>query len=318
MAWEGITEEDFAQSYQLSILLNRNQTIEVDLAPSIPTGGSVEDAFNAFMYMQGTNTVKPKLTYSKLSYDSSSYPIGSKVCDSDGNFQYYKYFSTAQDVDLNLNLSGSLAKATYDNIQKVNFHQDPEDVILYNGRAYCGDDDIVLCESDLLSRNAHFTYYGKDYLDRVSTMAVFIDHVELYRDGGTDEFPVINGSFDANGDFVSEEGDEYIANRLNGDYPESMFKPERDAEGAVHQYVLRVYYTMRPRAYAIPAGGSQARQDLRHHRYQGLQRPDAGAAELPLCQGRQYRRTPDVRQRCHAAKLCGYPHGRRPGHDQVR
>lgn len=245
MDWDGLTESDLAAKYQINILLERSQTIEIDLYPSI--GENQTAAFNSF-------TDKTAAVQCSV--------LGSQ--DSNG-----KYFSSIQTYTLTgANYTGGAnavytTTTKYHNIQSVNYHQDPEDVILYNGSAYAGNATIKLTPADLTHSVLHFEYHGKDYLDQISDMRVNIDHVELYYDKNGDG--VVNGSFtdgaflltkDENGETV----DDLITTRLSGDYPESTFKPvvttDESGDPVTHQYYFKVFYTLRPRAYNVPLGAN--------------------------------------------------------------
>ena len=249
MDWDGMTEADCDAEYQINIVLERSQAIEVDLYPSI--GDDQTAAFNRFMGKTAT------VACSALSGLNGKPP----------------YFSTSQTHTLNgadfREKSDATAvyesKTRYKNIQSINFHQDPEDVILYNGRAYAGNATIPLTAEDMTHSVLRFEFHGKDYLDQISDMRVSIDHVELYYDKNGDG--VIEGSY-TNGTFLLAEDadgkpiDELITTRLKGDYPESTFKPaigtDSDGKPVVYQYYLKVFYTLRPKAYHVPANASSS------------------------------------------------------------
>ena len=251
MDWDGATEAALTDTYQINILLERSQTIEIDLYPSI--GNNQTAAFNSFTGKTAT------VNSSKLGYDPKT----------------GLYFGTSRDDTLNdKSYKGGtdgvyITNLKYNNIQSINFHQDPEDIILYNGKAYAGNATIKITAADLTHSVLHFEYHGKDYLDQISPMRVSIDHVELYYDKNGDG--IISGTFKDDTFYLAKDADgettvdELITTRLSGDYPESTFKPvvtqETDENGNViktttHQYYLKVFYTMRPRAYRVPQGAS--------------------------------------------------------------
>lgn len=262
---EGITQDDLTATYKLNLFLERSQTIEIDLGPSVArtdgvaNAGAVETAKTEFL----KNTAD--INWSKLNVDGNGLP-------SPQNGVYFSQTMTSYLPSTGLSLSlkpGTEATFTttqsFKNVQLVNFHQDERDVILYNGKAYKGNEDIRLSESDLGAASIHFIYYHRDYLTAVSPMYVEIDHVELYYDGDADG--KISGDVDGNNLFQvdPESKDELITRNLSGDYPESTFKPvvvrEYDEDGkvtktTVYPYYLKVFYTMRPRALKMPAGAT--------------------------------------------------------------
>lgn len=250
MDWDGATEAALTDTYQINILLERSQTIEIDLHPSI--GDNQTEAFDSFTGK--TATVKGSV----LGYDAATKQYFGKT---------ETYTLHGDDYDGGTDAVYYTAK--YNNIQSINFHQDPEDVILYNGKAYAGNATIQITAADLTHSVLHFEYHGKNYLDQISTMRVNIDHVELYYDKNGDG--IISGTFKDDTFYLAKDADgettvdELITTRLSGDYPESTFKPvvtqETDENGNViktttHQYYLKVFYTLRPRAYRVPQGAS--------------------------------------------------------------
>ncbi|MBR3990855.1 MAG: S-layer homology domain-containing protein [Clostridia bacterium] len=256
MFWDGMQRSCLTDTYQLNIILNRTQKLEVDIAPSTPR---LEDGVNI-------NTAKygevwdsflgrgPVAQTAALTY-SSSVPVPTNG----------KYFHSDNTTALPLNsctFTGSNGTYTTNsalfNVQSINFNQDADDVILYNSRAYAGNQDIPILAGDLSAGTLHFTFYDSAYLDAVSPMEVFIDHVEVYYDRNGNG--IIDGVWDDEDEvFVLDTDsdkktiDDFVA-IVDGDYSDSFFKAIKDENEVVHQHYFKVYLSMRPRAFKVPAG----------------------------------------------------------------
>ncbi len=149
------------------------------------------------------------------------------------------------------------------NLQMINFHQDPEDYIVYNKKAYAGDQDIPISKDDMGNAELVFRFYDSEYLEALSIMRVDIDHVEIYCD--ENQNGIIEGELNEDNFFeVAKGSPDYLYMRVNGEYPDSTFRPQLDKDGNVIQYIMKVYYTRRPRAYNVPEGddGDQKAQML--------------------------------------------------------
>ncbi len=268
MQWDGMTQSALDDEYQLNILLERSQSLKVDIVPSTPhaadgatADSAYEDTFSSLFRL--TDGVEDggfiartiDVTCSKLADEATSQT--SKLLAS--------YFPDTITYYLSRGAFGTGDQGVYTvtnklkNIQSVNFNQDPDDVILYNGCRYAGNEDIPLTEADMSSEAPVFTFIDAANLDDVSSMAVLIDHVEVYYDG--DGNNAIDGALDAKNRFVLSEGskDRFVA-LVDGDYPESYFTAHKDADGTIHQHFFKVFLTLRPRALQAPAGQDQQAQ----------------------------------------------------------
>ena len=265
MYWDDMDQEDLDEHYQINIFVQRTQSFKVNVVPSTPqdadgnvAAGAYDTAIAAF-----ANKAKPTVTYRLLSRDADGYPTPVSA----GSSLYY--YTCTEDLTGSFQYNQTVTAGVYKancllyNIQSINFHQDPEDVILYNGRAYAGDDTIWLTQADFSVTDPIFTFYDSDFLTASSPMQVFIDHVEVYYDKDGDG--VISGTFE-NGVFTltavnGETKDDFIC-QAAGDYPESFFAPYLDKDGHVHQYFFKVYLTLQPRALSAPPGTQNAYAQL--------------------------------------------------------
>lgn len=251
MMWDGIQASDQDESYAIQVVYDRVQKIQIDVSPSVPRledgvtidPSKIEETWADFAGSPFTGqrtAFAGDVTIPAGSVEGSAFGSGTGFTLDAGSFQGNAalYSTTEQLV----------------NTQEICFHQDPEDVILLNGRAYAGNQTIRLTEEEMAADTLTFLFYDQDYLDAVSTMEVYISNVEVYYDGDGDG--QISGSFE-NGTFLPSSEDFYV-DSLSGDYPDSVFKPAKDDEtGVIHQYFFKVYYSIRPRALNLPAGASE-------------------------------------------------------------
>lgn len=259
MLWDGMKESCLTDTYQLNIIFERAQIFEIDIAPSTPRlndgttidSGRYAEVFSSFI-SRGP------------SVETASLNLAGNVPTQVGGRYFYSDKSTVWYPSVG-EFTGKngvfFTSGTKKNVQAVNFRQDAEDVILYNGRAYAGNETIYITEADLTAARIHFTFYDSEYLDSVSPMEVFIDHVEVYYDKNGDG--IIGGYLDSSGKFILDrdaEGDtidEFVA-LVEGDYPDSFFRAYKDKDGLIHQNFLKVYLNIRPRAYSVPIGASES------------------------------------------------------------
>jgi hypothetical protein len=242
MMWPNMTASDLSETYTLHMYLNRMQTLVIDISTSTPrdeNGNIITDKFEETFKALLDKTITGKSGSTINNNGSLSFNTVNFSWNYDQNRSGFK------------DCGGGIyqVKNKVCDMQEINFHQDPEDVILYDGHAYAGNETIKISANDLTSTNLRFTYYNKDYLDVISTMQVFIDHVEIYYDGDGDG--VISGETIQNA-FHPTAPDRFIG-YASGDYPDSFFRPTHE-NGKVCQYFFKVVLKLRPRALKVPAG----------------------------------------------------------------
>ncbi|MBR5417340.1 MAG: hypothetical protein IK109_04795, partial [Clostridiales bacterium] len=283
-----MTEDIQNDSFTLHVCYNREQTIMIDVAPSSkrdidPMHSSEASYIKAFQKMfidagknlseqQGhqvegefsyitakTKACNPIGTYTdpeEHEYDlvftaetenPKSWKFGSVAWKENGTYNYSSnWFKQESNGYFKL-------KTTVTNLQMINFHQDPKDFIVYNEKAYAGDQDIPISTDDLANEVLIFRFYDSEYLEALSIMTVDIDHVEIYCD--ENQNGIIEGELNKDNFFeVAKGSPDYLYMRVNGEYPDSTFRPQLDKDGNVTQYIMKVFYTRRPRAYKVPKG----------------------------------------------------------------
>jgi hypothetical protein len=269
LMWDGLNTSQLSSwLYNINIVMERKQTIEIDLSPSIPRDltadpsgltistdpADIASAQNEFWrdddiliyYAKGTSSA-PYFTYNP----SSTYDYrGSR---------HFTYNTQTNSYVLDKNV------APHD-IQAINFRREKEDIILFNGVAYAGDETIPLSVADLANSKLTFRYYDKDYLTAASVMRASISDIGIYLDrnmnGQIDGFyNKSTGYFVLDKDDGGEPIDEFILFMEDGkDYDESLFTPVAIYNGnnllGYQSYFAKINYTMTPRSLVVPQSAS--------------------------------------------------------------
>ncbi|MBO4819253.1 MAG: hypothetical protein J5528_03845, partial [Firmicutes bacterium] len=282
--WPDMTEEDLSDTYQINVIYERRQTLKLDIGPSVPR---LEDGINVnpaavpaswndfFGYDEKTGECSKKITIEYGSVDpqpASNIALSDNIIgymdeeNSQPIYQKYGDYTNFQSAQITLDINdfnegnGNGVFDTIDklkNVQAICFGQDEEDTILFNKHSYKGNEFIPLSVNDVNSENLTFFFYDSEYSDAMSTMVAYFDHAELYcdRDGGG-----ISGEY-SGGIFVPSGEDEYVG-IIKGEHFEQEFAPYIDEDGVLHQYYIKAFYSMRPRALKKPSGsiGNQKAQ----------------------------------------------------------
>ena len=250
----------------INVVMDREQTLSLEIAPSVPRLSQEDSTTIDPEQIEGTwNNLWEKsarnggvtYTYREVNWDFS---------DGKDGFSDEKTGTLAKDVfsgNSSLYQTGTKLK----NVRSINFHLDADDVILVNGIAYAGNEDIPIPANQYLNNNITFYYYDADYVTSENTMLATISRIERYID--LDDNGVVNGTIDPiTGEFVPAEtetayteesgtGTYYVLPSLtDSDYSISELAPRLGPDGKYHQIVLKVYYTMLPRSLVVPAGAS--------------------------------------------------------------
>ena len=252
----------------INVVMDREQTLSLEIAPSVPRLSQEDSTTIDPEQIEGTwNNLWEKsarnggvtYTYREVNWDFS---------DGKDGFSDEKTGTLAKDVfsgNSSLYQTGTKLK----NVRSINFHLDADDVILVNGIAYAGNEDIPIPANQYLNNNITFYYYDADYVTSENTMLATISRIERYIDLNDDG--VVNGTINpVTGEFVPADGESvYDAGTNTGtyyvlpsltesDYSISELAPRLGADGKYHQIVLKVYYSMLPRSLVVPAGASSS------------------------------------------------------------
>lgn len=254
-----------SQGY-INVVMDRLQSFSLEIAPSVPRLseddkttidpnqiGAVWDALWAKSQKNGGVTYKYRQFLAPFSADSDGFDSGMT-----GRLDKNSFSGNGS-----LFTTGKLK-----NVRSINFHLDPDDVILVNGVAYAGNEDVIIPANMFLDGNITLYYYDADYVTSENTMLATISRLERYIDLNDDG--VVNGTIDpVTGAFVPAEGESeyteatgtgtfYTLPSLDQDfYSITDLSPRMGADGKYHQIVLKTYYSMLPRCLVVPVGASR-------------------------------------------------------------
>lgn len=249
LLWDGMTEADLSKSYTINVVMERRQTITLDISTSLSNNPTLEEIAKMWKTVTG-NSTQP-FTYG-----------WSETVDRDTSSTHFQYHSEAKawvpslpGTKLELKYgTDSNSETEFTNLQYINFNLSSEDILVFNGRSFAGNENIYLTMADLATSNLYFYYYNKDAQTTARVMNATVLETALYYDGNG------NGQIDGyynetSGYFVLDESSGDISlGFISGDFSESVFQPIVDSNGNEHQYFLKVYYTKNPRSYRAPAG----------------------------------------------------------------
>ena len=244
-------------TFTLHICYERVQKVYIDVGPS---SERIDDSGMAISWETADAALGKLLTYAGTNGVTGVTATLKKGTNASNLYNTVELGSvnmtSATQFEQDENVGFYKFKTAVTNLQSINFHQDPDDVILYNDSAYAGNQDIPILEKDFNGDKILFSFYDSEYLDAMSIMAVLIDHVEVYYDG--DHNGQIDGELDNNYFFhvdTENSKDEFIM-YAEGDYPDGTFKPQTDPDHNLYQYYFKVYFKKRARAYNVPVGYS--------------------------------------------------------------
>ena len=269
LVWDGMTAADFAADYTLCLVMTRKQSIQVDVAPSVPR--SLDEQGNVQANIDNSKigeTIENFYRDSHISYGCT--PISERQSDRFDTITEVKAGDALLTREAAEN-STLLKSNTLENLQWICFNLPATDKILFGGVVYDGNAKIWLRQADLASANLTFRYYQGDYAKVDSVMTTAIDRTALYLDANR------NGRIDgwyneATGTFVLTPvdgvSDQLVMFLEDGvDYDESIFAPQPcfDSDGAIAgyaQHFLKAFYTMTPRNLQMPEGGEDERAQV--------------------------------------------------------
>jgi hypothetical protein len=255
-------EAPYTQSY-INVVMDRQQNFSLEISPSVPRLSEEDSAINTELIGETWDSLWEKAggsvtyRYREVNWDFSNEKDGFSE-EKEGTL------TKAQFVG-----SGSLFRTgtALKNVRSVNFHLNEDDVILVNGIAYAGNEDIPIPASLYLNDKITFSYYDADYVTGTNTMLATVSRVERYVDLNDDG--VIGGGINAvTGEYMPDEGEvDYAADPDNATYfvlPSltndfysiTQLAPRLAPDGKRHQIVLKVYYSLLPRSLVVPAGAT--------------------------------------------------------------
>ncbi len=264
LLWDEMTEVAdkstyLNDQYTLNIVMDRKQTITINLAPSMydiledgsiqPTT-NVETAANYFLERHAKDDDGFIDIYHATADEDGTYYFKTGT-DNKGQKKYYAKNDPSYKYPLEYTMDGSnmILDVETANLYSIRFDLPKEDKIAFNGRIYDGDETIYLQSQDLLLKNLMFYYYHEDCISVPSTMVATIDAAYLYLDKNANG--MIDGEVDQNGTFVLNETKDQLITSFPGDkiadVDERYAEPVTLSDGTKASYILKVAYTMNPR-----------------------------------------------------------------------
>nr|MCR5263981.1 hypothetical protein [Clostridiales bacterium] len=270
MLWSGMTSSDIKDSYTLNVVMDRTQTIELDVSMSLPrdsagnqikTDSAIASAWSLFGTRQATvyytSTLYDELSAKQLEDLQTQGKLNGYTLDYYlTNYTKLKSASVALAKD---GVKGSIKN--YKNIQGICFNQDANDVLLYDGDSYSGTDVIWLKEKDISTKTLPIKFVDSSAQTYLSKMDVTIVQTQVYFDGNGNG--MIDGWFDAERNLFNLDeasGDENLGFFDDTEIDEYAFAPVYkliNGEKKLCQYFIKVYYSMTPRSLTTPPGHSE-------------------------------------------------------------
>ncbi|MDD3430106.1 MAG: Calx-beta domain-containing protein, partial [Oscillospiraceae bacterium] len=257
MLWNGMTDADIESDLTLDVIMTRRQNLKIDITPSVPRMVSQDgQILNDIDKNKIADTANGFWRNANITYGYSK---------ADKSAQHFTYYEdgvlSASDMSSKTADPQSTTvfeKENLENLQWINFGLPEEDVIVYNGYSYKGNETIYLKTADLTYKDMLFRYYSEESVAQVTTMSATVSSIGIYRDGNGNG--QIDGYYNAEtGTFRLDEtsGDTFECMLENGiDYDESIFTPTVK-DGKIYQYFAKVYYSLTPRSLTVPTGASE-------------------------------------------------------------
>lgn len=251
----------------INAVMDRQQTFSLEIAPSVPRlsendstaidPGQIAGTWNN-LWAKSQRNGGVTYTYREVNWDFS------------GGKDGFSNEKTGTLTQSSFKENNSLFKTgNLKNVRSINFHLDADDMLLVNGIAYAGNENIPIPANLYLNNNITLYYYDADYVTGENTMLTTISRVERYIDLNDDG--VVKGTVSPDtGEFVPADGETiwnettntgtyYVLPALTEEsYSISQLAPRLGADGKYHQTVLKVYYSMLPRSLVVPAGASSS------------------------------------------------------------
>lgn len=264
--------EGTSDSTQINVYLDRVQGIQLDISPSverIAEGSATIDSSkvdDAWKLMWGWETVIANdekngkiLEGAELAeYLSGLTLTSAQFAKATVTYKYYdteakkfveetaelqeRDFSAPNGNGVSTIKLGSLIELK--NITSINFHLDPEDCIVFDGKIYMGNEDISIPAHLFTEKTLAFYYYSKRFISMDSTMKATITSIERI--------------IDADGDDRADYTDPVLPAITEDAYTVTELSPVKLADADKYtQMILRVHYTLLPRNLFAPDTASE-------------------------------------------------------------
>lgn len=236
-------------NYYVDVPLDRTQNFVLNFSASIDKdndGNKTAEEYESTK--SGLESMLKHATITQGVYDKNL---------TEGPHKYYK--------DRTVALEGLTVKdntfflAGVKNLKSVNFHLNHDDVILFNGELYQGDEEIPVSLAELSMQTLEFQFYDYTVLGHVRTMeigsiaeaALYVDYnengkvdVTLNPETGLYELEAVNGKTDF-----------FVQALVDDSYDIGTLEPVV-IEGETYNQLVFVRYNMIPRCLRVPPGAS--------------------------------------------------------------
>lgn len=240
---------------EIRVYMDRNQTITLDITNSVERK---KDEDGNITQAADTTKISDAATKLKNKINANGGYVTYKYKEIDSN---YNFVEKTGRISLNGFNALTYMSQSIKNLQSVNFHLPETDVILLDGEAYKGNDDIPIPVSMFLNGNVTFLYYDEDFVNVESIMSTSIARIECYVDMDNDG--KISGTYNKdNGVFTTTPGRDKLMSTISTQLDSisisslaPQYVPTRDG---YRQVILKVYYTMNPRCLMVTEGHSES------------------------------------------------------------
>ncbi len=288
----------------INVVMDRLQTINLNIAPSVPRkDGStavdttqVDDALNSMWAKIGNKGISVEYRIADYVYkngDDGYSNVKTMTITKDdlaavngttsSKWSENTLWKLGKSGDAGTTIvepneaNGQKGNVLLKNVKRINFNLPAEDLIVYQGESYAGNEWISISMDDFLNQNLMFYYYSEEYVNAINTMTLSIARIERYIDLNGDG--VVKGSLEG-GIFVADPSEKAWNTNLSdsaniaagatyyqlpiladGSYSITELAPQLtpimvDGKLQFRQIVLKVYYNMLPRCLMVPAGAS--------------------------------------------------------------
>ncbi len=233
----------------INVVMDRIQNIAIQIAPSVErqegltniNPEKIGDAWNTFLQRSGgeNSSSDPEITYT---YSAADFNFQ----NGDDGFELREDRALANASTNPFTNGGENGSTLYTakdlkNVREINFNLPEDDLIVFNGRSYKGNETIQIPVELYTSNTLVFYYYHKDFVTALNDMVTTIMEVHRY--------------IDINDNGKAEPEVDYLLESLNdGSYTITDLTPRKGEDGKYHQIVLQVFYTMLPKCLVLPEG----------------------------------------------------------------
>ncbi|MBQ3405443.1 MAG: hypothetical protein IJG63_08525, partial [Oscillospiraceae bacterium] len=297
-----LDQDDLDAKYKIRVVYERRPRIIVDLTPSLP-----RDDNGTILTDQVSQLFAD--TNGKYYNGNEDHGFGSALLDCSYTLWHGAYddFTDFEKTVYSDNWRPAIDEINGKNqwvyevatLQYLNFGLPEEDILVFNGKAYSGNETIYLSEADLAT-DLIFYYYHSSYQGAISPMTTTVLFKQLFWDADGDG--VIKGHIGTDGQYYLDDDskDVFVRQLADGEtINENMVTPQivdkaywDDASTPKYgQFFIQLCYTMMPRCLTVPADpavGSESDRAQVLPAFTTALDPDSGAYAALSTQQKMY------------------------------